>query len=69
MSEVGEVLEKFDELESAMGTRLAKVDPLLIVDLILLLKVEEEESNIYVGVFIKQKQNTKKIRDKIIKQV
>ncbi|MGA7044301.1 MAG: hypothetical protein WCF03_14845 [Nitrososphaeraceae archaeon] len=68
MSEVGEVLEKFDELESAMGTRLAKVDPLLIVDLILLLKVEEE-SNIYVGVFIKQKQNTKKIRDKIIKQV
>ena len=68
MSEVAEVLEKFDELESAMGTRLAKVDPLLIVDLILLLKVEEE-SNIYVGVFIKQKQNTKKIRDKIIKQV
>lgn len=68
MSEVGEVLEKFDELESAMGTRLAKVDPLLIVDLILLLKVEEE-SNIYVGVFIKQKQNTKKIKDKIIKQV
>jgi len=68
MSEVGEVLEKFDELESAMGTRLAKVDPLLIVDLILLLKVEEE-SNIYVGVFIKQKQNTKKIRAKIIKQV
>jgi hypothetical protein len=68
LSEVGEVLEKFDELESAMGTRLAKVDPLLIVDLILLLKVEEE-SNIYVGVFIKQKQNTKKIRDKIIKQV
>jgi len=54
LSEVGEVLEKFDELESAMGTRLAKVDPLLIVDLILLLKVEEE-SNIYVGVFIKQK--------------
>ena len=38
MSEVGEVLEKFDELESAMGTRLAKVDPLLIVDLILLFK-------------------------------
>jgi len=35
LSEVGEVLEKFDELESAMGTRLAKVDPLLIVDLIL----------------------------------
>jgi hypothetical protein len=68
LSEVGEVLEKFDELESAMGTRLAKVDPLLIVDLILLLKLEEE-SNIYVGVFIKQKQNTKKIRDKIIKQV
>lgn len=68
MSEVGEVLEKFDELESAMGTRLAKVDPLLIVDLILLLRVEEE-SNIHVGVFIKQKQNTKKTRDKIIKQV
>jgi hypothetical protein len=68
LSEVGEVLEKFDELESAMGTRLAKVDPLLIVDLILLFKVEEE-SNMHVGVFIKQKQNTKKIRDKIIKQV
>ena len=67
MSEAGEVLEKFDELESAIGIRLAKVDPLLIVDLILLLKVEE--SNIHVGVFIKQKQNTKKIRDKIIKQV
>ena len=32
MSEVGKVLEKFDELESAMGTRLAKVDPLLMVD-------------------------------------
>jgi hypothetical protein len=68
LSEVGEVLEKFDELESAMGTRLAKVDPQLIVDLILLLRVEEE-SNIRVGVFIKQKQNTKKTRDKIIKQV
>jgi hypothetical protein len=67
LSEVGEVLEKFDELESAMGTRLAKVDPLLIVDLILLLKLEE--SNIHVVVFIKQKQNTKKIRDMIIKQV
>lgn len=67
MSEVGEVLEKFDELESVMGTRLAKVDPLLIVDLILLLKLEE--SNIHVVVFIKQKQNTKKIRDMIIKQV
>ncbi|HET7283665.1 MAG TPA: hypothetical protein VFI70_03190 [Nitrososphaeraceae archaeon] len=68
MSEVGGVPEKFDELESAMGTRLAKVDTLLIVDLILLLRVEEE-SNIHVGVFIKQKQNTKKTRDKIIKQV
>jgi hypothetical protein len=41
LSEVDEVLEKFDELESAMGTGLAKVDPLLIVDLILLLRVEE----------------------------
>jgi hypothetical protein len=68
LSEVGEVLEKFDELESAMGTRLAKVDPLLIVDLIPPLRVEEE-SNIHVWVFIKQKQNTKKTRVKIIKQV
>jgi hypothetical protein len=67
LSEVGEVLEKFDELGSAMGTRLAKVDLLLIVDLILLLRVEE--SNIHVGVFIKQNQHTKKTRDKIIKQV
>jgi hypothetical protein len=67
LSEVGEVLEKFDELESAMGTRFAKIDPLLIVDLILLLKLEQ--SNIHVVIFIKQKQNKKKIRDMIIKQM
>jgi hypothetical protein len=66
LSEVGEVLEKFDELESAMGTRFAKIDPLLIVDLILL---KLEQSNIHVVIFIKQKQNTKKIRDMIIKQM
>jgi hypothetical protein len=51
-----------------MGTRLAKVDPLLIVDLILPLKVQAE-FNILAEVFIKQKQNMKEIRNKIIKQV
>ena len=47
LSAVEEVLKKFDELEDVIKTHLGKVDPPLIVDLILRQKKREEESNIH----------------------
>jgi hypothetical protein len=41
MSQVDEVLKKFDEFETSMKTHLAKVDPRLIVDLLLRQKKEK----------------------------
>ena len=53
-----ELLKKFDELEEAMKAYLNKVDPPLIVDLILHQKREEKERSIYtLEVFIKPNQN------------
>jgi hypothetical protein len=46
LSAVEEVLKKFDKFDDAMKTYLGKVDPPLIVDLILGQK-KEEESNIH----------------------
>jgi hypothetical protein len=49
-----EVLKKFDELEVAMKTHLSKVDPPLVVDLILRQKREKKDP-IYTLGFYKAK--------------
>jgi hypothetical protein len=41
MSQVDEVLKRFDEFETSMKTHLGKVDPTLIVDLLLRQKKEK----------------------------
>ena len=69
MSQVGEVVKKFDEFEDAMRTHLGKVDPLLIVDLLLRQKKDKNKNPIYtLEVFIKPKQNTEEIRNRIINE-
>ena len=69
MSQVHEVVKKFDELEDSIRTHLGKVDPLLIVDLILRQKKEKNKNPIYtLEVFIKPKQNTEEIRNRIINE-
>ena len=69
MSQVGEVLKKFDEFEESMKTHLGKVDPLLIVDLLLHQKKEKNKNPIYtLEVFIKPNQNTDEIRNRIINE-
>jgi hypothetical protein len=70
MSQVDDILKKFDEFETSMKTHLAKVDPRLIVDLLLLQKKEPSNKNpIYtLEVFIKPNQNTDEIRNRIIKE-
>lgn len=69
MSQVGEVLKKFNEFEDSMRTHLGKVDPLLIVDLLLRQKKEKNKNPIYtLEVFIKPKQNTDEIRNRIINE-
>ena len=68
MSQVHEVLKKFDEFETSMKMHLAKVDPRLIVDLLLRQKKEPNNKNpIYtLEVFIKPNQSTDEIRNRII---
>jgi hypothetical protein len=70
MSQVDEILKKFDEFEASMKTHLRKVDPVLIVDLLLRQKKEKNNKNpIYtLEVFIKPKQNTEEIRNRIINE-
>jgi hypothetical protein len=69
LSQVQEVEKKFDELEDSLRTHLGKVDPLLIVDLILRQKKEKNKKPIYtLEVFIKPKQNTEEIRNRIINE-
>ena len=69
MSQVGEVLKKFNEFEDSMRIHLGKVDPLLIVDLLLRQKKEKNKNPIYtLEVFIKPKQNTEEIRNRIINE-
>jgi hypothetical protein len=69
LSRVGEVLKKFDEFEDSIRTHLGKVDPLLIVDLLLRQKKEKNKKPIYtLEVFIKPKQNTDEIRNRIINE-
>ena len=52
-----------------MRTHLGKVDPLLIVDLLLRQKKEKNKNPIYtLEVFIKPKQNTEEIRNRIINE-
>ncbi len=70
MSQVNDILQKFEEFETSMKTHLAKVDPRLIVDL--LLRQKTEPNNKYpiytLEVFIKPNQNTDEIRNRIIKE-
>jgi hypothetical protein len=67
LSAVEEVLKKFDELEGVMKTHLGKVDPPLIVDLILRQKKEKKNNPIYtLEIFLKPNQNTEEIRNRII---
>jgi hypothetical protein len=69
LSQVGEVLKKFDEFEDSIRTHLGKVDPLLIIDLLLRQKKEKNKNPIYtLEVFIKPKQNTDEIRNRIINE-
>jgi len=69
LSQVHEVVKKFDDLENPIRTHLGKVDPLLIVDLILRQKKEKNKNPIYtLEVFIKPKQNTEEIRNRIINE-
>jgi hypothetical protein len=69
LSQVGEVVKKFNEFEDSMRTHLGKVDPLLIVDLLLRQKKEKNKNPIYtLEVFIKPKQNTDEIRNRIINE-
>lgn len=63
-----EVLKKFDELEVAMKTHLSKVDPPLVVDLILRQKREKKDPIYTLEVFIKPNQNTEEIRERILKE-
>ena len=62
--------KKFDEFETSMKTRLAKVDARLIVDLLLRQKKEPNNKNpMYtLEVFIKPNQNADEIRNRIIKE-
>jgi hypothetical protein len=69
LSQVYEVVKKFDELENSIKTHLGKVDPILIVDLILRQKKEKNKKPIYtMEVFIKPNQNTEEIRNRIINE-
>ena len=67
MSAVEEVLKKFDKFDDAMKTYLGKVDPPLIVDLILRQKKEKKNPIYTLEVFfLKPNQNTEEIRNRII---
>ncbi|MFZ0510030.1 MAG: hypothetical protein WAM14_00360 [Candidatus Nitrosopolaris sp.] len=67
MSAVSEVQKKFDELENAIRIHLGKVDPTLIIDLIL--RQKNEKDPIYtLEVFIKAGQDTNEIRNRISRE-
>jgi hypothetical protein len=71
MSQINEILQKFDELEKSIKTHLGKVDPVLIVDLLLRQRKEtnRDKNPIYtLEVFIKPNQNTEEIRNRIINE-
>lgn len=69
LSDIDEVLKKFDEFESSMSTHLEKVDPLLIVDMILRQKKDKNMNPLYtLEVFIKPKTNTEELRNRIINE-
>jgi hypothetical protein len=65
---LSEVLKKFDELENAMRTHLGKVDPLLIVDLMLRQKKAEKNPIYTLEVFVKPNPNTEEIKNRIINE-
>ena len=69
MSQIDEVMKKFDEFEASMKIHLGKIDPPLIVDLLLRQKKEDNKNPIYtLEVFIKPNQNTDEIRNRIINE-
>lgn len=69
LSDIDEVLKKFDEFESSMSTHLEKVDPSLIVDMILRQKKDKNMNPLYtLEVFIKPKTDTEELRNRIINE-
>lgn len=69
LSDIDEVLKKFDEFESSMSTHLEKVDPSLIVDMILRQKKDKNMNPLYtLEVFIKPKTNTEELRNRIVNE-
>lgn len=65
MSSVEEVVKEFTEADNAIKKFFPKVDPILVVSLILDEKANKE--NIYtLEVILKPEQNTQEIRDKVI---
>lgn len=69
LSDIDEVLKKFDEFESSMSTHLEKVNPPLIVDMILRQKKDKNMNPLYtLEVFIKPKTNTEELRNRIINE-
>lgn len=69
MSAANEVLRKFEELENSLNTHFPKVDPILVVDLILRQKKDNKRNPIYtLEVFMKPGQNIEAIRDRIISE-
>jgi hypothetical protein len=69
LSDIDEVLKKFDEFESSMSTHLEKVNPSLIVDMILRQKKDKNMNPLYtLEVFIKPKTNTEELRNRIINE-
>ena len=67
MSVESEILKKFDELETVMKKHIGKVDPPLIIDLIL--RQKKEKDPIYtLEVFVKQNPNIEAIRNRIVRE-
>lgn len=65
MSVADGIVRKFDELENEVKTNLGKVDPRLVIDLLLRQKKGEKNPIYTLEVFIQPKQDTQQIRNRI----
>jgi hypothetical protein len=68
LSGADEVLKKFNELENTMKTHFGKVDPQLVIDLMLYMRREKKNPIYTLEVFLKSGQDTGQIRDRIIRE-
>jgi hypothetical protein len=68
LSGADEVLKKFNELENTMKTHFGKVDPQLVIDLMLYMGREKKNPIYTLEVFLKSGQDTEQIRDRIIRE-